>query len=91
MPETWTVKLTDPVQISCAFQPTCVFHKDSHLAIKAMNPILFPIYSGGHITRAYAIDITMSCPECAYTEVFGVALSEEEMDAISKSSKKGSA
>jgi len=88
---TWTVKLADPIEINCSFQPRCAFHKDVLLELRGINPIMFPIYDNGHRTLAHAVDVSMTCPECGYAELFGVAVSDAEMEAIRGASKKGAA
>ncbi len=86
---TWTVKLTDPPEISCNFTPHCAFHGgDTRLLPMQLQPIMFPVYGGADISLGHAVDFHVKCPDCGYREIFGVAVSEAEFDELMKCAKK---
>jgi hypothetical protein len=85
----WTVKLTNPVELNCSFDPYCDYCTEFprtpvKLTLLDLELHNFKLKKEGKPVIGHAIDVTFICPKCKSDETFGVALSKEEFEFFEK-------
>ena len=67
----------------CLFVPKCEFCGHD-MEFWCAKPIKFSINDGDDVPRSHACDVEMWCPECKSWDQFGVAISKEHYEDLSK-------
>ncbi len=62
--------------MTAKFVPTCPFHTNIGMILKNCKALHFSL-RGDDDWDSHALDVVMTCPECGYIDLFGVAISEE--------------
>jgi len=71
------------IGLQCLFQPKCAYC-NANMEFWCCKPHKFSINDGDDVKRSHALDIEVSCPECGSWEAFGVAISREHYEHITK-------
>lgn len=67
----------------CLFTPVCE-ECGAKMEFFCAKPIRFSINDGDDVPRSHACDVEMWCPRCCSWEQFGVAISKEHYEDLSK-------
>jgi hypothetical protein len=71
------------IGLQCLFWPKCEYC-GTKMSFWCAKPHRFSINDGDDHPRSYAVDIELYCPACGFWEAFGVAISSDHYDYITK-------
>ena len=65
----------------CSYTPKCKLC-DSDLILWSASSQNFSINDGNDEKNSHSLDVVLWCPECGFTNLFGLAVSKEKYDLI---------
>ena len=65
----------------CLYTPKCKLC-DSDLILWSASPQKFSINDGNDEKNSHSLDVVLWCPECGFTNLFGLAFSEEHYELV---------
>jgi len=74
--------------LKCNFHPRCFFC-DLPMELFDIKLLHFSIEDGTSDENSNAIDVVVHCPECGYTDIFGVAISAKHWEKVRNKLLKG--
>ena len=77
----WVVSDDTYMGLVAEFIPMCPYHEEEEMKFVESKLLKFALEYEGD-PDSHAVDVVVMCPECGYTDVFGVAISKEHWDKV---------